>query len=86
LRTVTYCTENEETPLSPPLALVSGVVLSALTFGILHSAWLAGSLAGLVYAGVYLRRGKLYDAVLAHAITNLLVALYAVLFERWSYL
>lgn len=72
--------------LSPPLALVSGVVLSALTFGILHSAWLAGSLAGLVYAGVYLRRGKLYDAVLAHAITNLLVALYAVLFERWSYL
>jgi exosortase E/protease (VPEID-CTERM system) len=72
--------------LPPPLALASGVILSAVTFGVLHSAWLAGSLAGLIYAGVYLRKGKLYDAVLAHAITNLLLALYAVLFERWSYL
>jgi len=72
--------------LPPPLALASGVILSAVTFGVLHSAWLAGSLAGLVYAGVYLRRGKLYDAVLAHAVTNLLLALYAVLLERWSYL
>lgn len=72
--------------LSPPLALASGVILSAVTFGVLHSAWLAGSLAGLIYAGIYLRRGKLYDAVLAHGTTNLLLALYALLFERWSYL
>ncbi len=67
-------------------ALMIGLAVSSIVFGILHSAWLAGSIAGLIYGAVYLYRGKLYDAVLAHAVTNLLLALYAMTFERWSYL
>ncbi len=39
-----------------------------------------------LYGAVYLYRGKLYDAVLAHAVTNLLLAFYAMAFEHWSYL
>lgn len=67
-------------------ALMIGLAVSSVVFGILHSAWLAGSLAGLIYGAIYLYRGKLYDAVLAHAVTNLLLAFYAMAFERWSYL
>jgi CAAX prenyl protease-like protein len=67
-------------------ALMVGLAISSVVFGILHSAWLAGSIAGLIYGAVYLYRGKLYDAVLAHAVTNLLLAFYAMAFEHWSYL
>ena len=67
-------------------ALMIGLAVSSVVFGILHSAWLAGSIAGLIYGAVYLYRGKLYDAVIAHAVTNLLLAFYAMAFERWSYL
>lgn len=67
-------------------ALAIGLVVSSVVFGVLHSAWVAGSIAGLLYGAVYLYRGKVYDAVLAHAVTNLVLAFYAMSFERWSYL
>lgn len=57
---------------------------SSLLFGVLHGRWLAGTLAGLVYAGCYRRRGDLGEAILAHAVTNGLIA-GAVLFNgSWS--
>ena len=50
-------------------------MVSSLAFGILHGErWLAGTLAGIVYAGVYLRRGSIGDATAAHATTNALIA------------
>jgi exosortase E/protease (VPEID-CTERM system) len=54
----------------------SALISSAL-FGALHSRWLAGTLAGLLYALAYRRRGRLGDAVLAHATTNALLVAYA---------
>lgn len=49
--------------------------LSSLAFGLLHGErWVAGSLAGLIYAAVFLRRGRIGDAVAAHATTNALLA------------
>ena len=50
------------------------VIISSALFGFLHARWVAGALAGLVYALVARRRGKLADAVLAHAVTNALIA------------
>jgi exosortase E/protease (VPEID-CTERM system) len=61
------------------------VVGSALVFGVLHSAWVAGTLAGLAYAAVRLYRGRLADAVLAHATTNLLLSAYVLNTGYWSY-
>ncbi|MCH9686404.1 MAG: exosortase E/protease, VPEID-CTERM system [Deltaproteobacteria bacterium] len=46
------------------------IVGSSVAFGLLHQAWLAATLAGVAYALVYRRRGRLSDAVLAHAVTN----------------
>ena len=43
-------------------------LVSSLLFGLLHQRWLAGTIAGMAYALVYYRRGKLIDAIAAHAI------------------
>jgi exosortase E/protease (VPEID-CTERM system) len=50
------------------------VITTSILFGLLHGRWLADTLAGLAYALVVRRRGKLCDAIVAHAVTNLLTA------------
>ncbi|HLJ10278.1 MAG TPA: exosortase E/protease, VPEID-CTERM system [Planctomycetaceae bacterium] len=59
----------------------AAVIASSALFGLMHGRWLAGTLAGVVYALVARRRGKLCDAVLAHAVTNAAIAA-AVLWQR----
>lgn len=58
---------------------------SSVLFGALHNSrpW-AGTLAGVCYALAFYRRGKLGDAVVAHAITNALLAAYVLATGNWS--
>ncbi|MBV8609587.1 MAG: exosortase E/protease, VPEID-CTERM system [Singulisphaera sp.] len=64
---------------------LSSVVVSSVLFGTLHNGrWLAGTLAGMLYALALYRRGKLSDAVLAHATTNALIAADVLLAGAWS--
>jgi len=61
------------------------VLISSVAFGVLHGdRWLAGTLAGLLYAFAFLRRGRIGDAVAAHATTNALLAAYVLLWCKWS--
>jgi exosortase E/protease (VPEID-CTERM system) len=46
---------------------------SSVPFGLLHGQWVSGILAGMIYALVVVRTGRVRDAVLAHAITNALL-------------
>jgi exosortase E/protease (VPEID-CTERM system) len=57
---------------------------SSLLFGTLHGRFVAGTLAGVVYALVFYRRGRLGDAVLAHAVTNALLAAHVLATGSWS--
>ncbi len=57
---------------------------SSVLFGVLHERWLAGSLAGMAYAGILYRRGRLADAIVAHAVTNGLIAAYVLMTGTWS--
>jgi exosortase E/protease (VPEID-CTERM system) len=59
-------------------------LVSSAAFGFLHERWLAGILAGMIFALAQYRRGRLTDAVLAHVVTNLLVALHAIGGKQWS--
>ena len=59
-------------------------IVSSLVFGVLHGSWLAGTLAGLAYAFAVWRRGRLMDAVLAHATTNALLAGYVLATGAWA--
>jgi exosortase E/protease (VPEID-CTERM system) len=60
-------------------------VVSSLLFGILHNAWIASTLAGAVYYLVRQRSGRLWDSIIAHATTNLLLSGYVLLWGYWSY-
>jgi exosortase E/protease (VPEID-CTERM system) len=66
---------------STPFASLNlfAVLASSLAFGILHGRmWLAGTLAGVVFAVVAKLRGRLGEAVAAHATANLLIALWVI--------
>jgi hypothetical protein len=60
------------------------VVVSTAGFAALHDRWAVAALAGLVFAAVYLRRGRVSDAVAAHVAANALVAAAAALRGDWS--
>ncbi len=60
------------------------VALSSLAFGALHQQWLVGTAAGLAFAAARLYRGRLGDAVLAHALCNAGVAAAVLLGDRWD--
>lgn len=56
-------------------APVWAVIVSAFVFGAAHERFVAAVFAGLAFAFVYRRRGRLLDAVVAHAVANALIAL-----------
>jgi CAAX prenyl protease-like protein len=49
--------------------------VSSALFAVLHGSWLAGAIAGLLYAGLMRWRGKLAEVTVAHMVTNLCVAI-----------
>jgi uncharacterized protein len=64
-----------------PLPFVVGSVI----FGLNHYEWLAGILCGLVYQGLVVWKGRLSDAITAHAITNALLGLWVVWKGAWQF-
>jgi exosortase E/protease (VPEID-CTERM system) len=60
------------------------LLVSSVAFGTLHGGrWIAGTLAGLLYAWAFLRRGSIGDAVVAHATTNALLAGWVLMGGKW---
>ena len=63
----------------------SSFLVSSALFGALHGGlWLAGTIAGMTFALALYQRRAFGDAVLAHATTNGLIALYVLATGRWS--
>jgi exosortase E/protease (VPEID-CTERM system) len=60
-------------------------VISSIAFGVLHGErWLAGTLAGMIYALAMMRRGRLGEAAMAHATTNALLAAWVLSTGQWQ--
>jgi exosortase E/protease (VPEID-CTERM system) len=57
---------------------------SSAVFGALHGRWLAGAIAGMLFAAALYRRGRLSDAIAAHAIANALVTAYVLYTGDWA--
>jgi exosortase E/protease (VPEID-CTERM system) len=61
------------------------VLASSAVFGVLHGdRVVAGSIAGVIYASTSMWRGRIGDAVVAHATTNALIAAAVLLGGMWQ--
>ena len=55
-----------------------------LLFAVEHDRWLVGALAGIAYGWLAVRKG-LVSAIVAHAVTNLVLGLYVLKTGAWQF-
>ncbi len=71
--------------LDPQRVGIKALGLSTFVFMLAHPLWLAAIVAGLAYALLYRRSGKLWTAVIAHAVTNGALGLWVVRSGQWQF-
>lgn len=71
--------------VDPQTVGVKAIVVSTFVFTLAHTLWLAAVVAGLAYALLYRRTGKLWSAVIAHAVTNGLLGVWVIATRRWEF-
>jgi CAAX prenyl protease-like protein len=69
----------------PQRVALKAVVLSTFVFMLAHTLWLAAIIAGLAYAGLYVRTGKLWVPIIAHAVTNGALGAWVVMTGNWVF-
>lgn len=62
------------------------LIVSSAFFGLMHERWLAGVLAGALYALLMVRHGRISDAIAAHMTTNAVIFAWAIAAGQWSLL
>ncbi len=73
------------TGLAPQAVGMRAVVLSTFVFVLAHPLWLAATVAGLAYALLYIRTGRLWVPVIAHAVTNGALGVWVVATGQWQF-
>jgi CAAX prenyl protease-like protein len=71
--------------VDPQRVGLKAIVLSTFVFTLAHTLWLAAIVAGLAYALLYRWSGKLWTAVIAHAVTNGLLGVWVIATGRWEF-
>ena len=56
-----------------------------LGFGFEHHRWMVGLIAGVLYNGLLYYKKDLSSCILAHAVTNLLLGIYVLYTQQWSF-
>ena len=64
---------------------LKAIALTTFVFTLAHTLWLAAVIAGLAYALLYVRTGKLWVPIIAHAVTNGALGVWVVATGRWSF-
>jgi CAAX prenyl protease-like protein len=60
-------------------------LLTVVLFGLEHHFILAGMMAGIIYNIILYRTRSLAQCVLAHAVTNLAIAVYVLMTGKWYF-
>lgn len=71
--------------LSPAGVTLRAMAVCSVLFGIEHTQWLAGVVAGAAYGWLYCRSRSLAAAVIAHGVTNGLLGVWIISTEHWTY-
>jgi CAAX prenyl protease-like protein len=71
--------------VDPRRVALRAIVISTGLFMLAHTLWLAAIVAGLAYALLYARTGRLWNAVIAHAATNGALGAWVVATGSWQF-
>lgn len=71
--------------VSPVVVTTYAIVISSVLFAVEHQLWLAGLLAGLVYAWLYRQFQVLWVSIIAHVTTNAVLGVWVVYGGHWQY-
>ncbi len=71
--------------LSPQKVSAFAIMSSSALFAMEHHLWLAGLIAGLLYALLYLKFKNLWVPIFAHAVTNGILGIWVVQTNQWQY-
>jgi CAAX prenyl protease-like protein len=69
----------------PQQVTAKAILLSTFVFVLAHTLWLAAILAGLAYAVLFVRTGKLWVPIVAHAVTNGALGIWVVYTGNWAF-
>ena len=79
------CAVSQFEGVDPRRIGLKAVLLSTFVFMLAHPMWLAAIVAGLAYAALYRATGRLWTAVIAHAVTNGALGLWVVYSRQWQF-
>lgn len=69
----------------PQQVTIKAIALSTFVFMLAHTLWLAAIIAGLAYALLFVRTGRLWVPVIAHAVTNGILGVWVVMTGNWQF-
>ena len=69
----------------PAVVGLRALLITSVLFAMEHNQWLAGFIAGMVYGWLYMRTGRLWVSILAHAATNGLLGAYILIMRDWRF-
>ncbi len=71
--------------LPPREVSLYALCVSSAVFALAHDLWLAGLIAGLVFGALYRWTGRIWHAIVAHAVANLALGLWVVQQRAWGF-
>jgi CAAX prenyl protease-like protein len=71
--------------LEPARLSLRALLIASVLFGLEHTLWFAGILAGLAYGWLYRASGNLWAPIAAHATTNLLLGVWVLSTGSWRF-
>ncbi|TFW27506.1 CAAX prenyl protease-related protein [Duganella callida] len=80
-----WLSQEDFLALNPAHAKITVFVGTVILFGIEHQLWLAGMVAGAVYGGLYMSSRNLWAPILAHTVTNGVLAAWILATAQWTF-
>lgn len=71
--------------LEPARLSLRAILIASVLFGLEHTLWFAGIVAGLAYGWLYRASGNLWAPIVAHAVTNLMLGVWVLGTGSWSF-
>jgi CAAX prenyl protease-like protein len=71
--------------VAPRVVGVRALAITSVLFGLEHTQWLAGLIAGAVYGLVYMRTEKLWVPIVSHALTNAMLGAWILAMRDWRF-